>query len=513
MNFKDFLSTFDSYLEYENLFSSYYYGYVNNVFVEKKLLYPILIYHTDALNHSILDNSITVLKFNFFVFDKLKTDNSNVIDVQDDLLKKLVKIQSYLKRKFFATNFTLTAVSDEAYSEKITGWIMECLIKLDTSDSVCIDYKPRYLVDNISKYDRQIYSIIECLLPDGSEVEFPDYTYFWGDNIYPIDYIENTCFRNMKFYGNFYMNNLKKINDYEFEISVFQGYFRAKKVESVGDYAFRYSVFDGAFNCPNLTSVGQYAFRNSNFTGVFNCPNLTTVGDNAFLNSVFTGDFDCPNLTSVGFNAFYKSVFTGVFECQNLTSVGYDAFRNSVFNGVFNCPNLQTVDYNAFYLSKFTGDFDCPNLQAVGYNAFRNSVFNGVFNCPNLQAVGNNAFLNSLFNGVFNCPNLQAVGYYAFYNSVFTGDFNCPNLTTVGQYAFRNSKFTGAFDCPNLTSVGNDAFKLSTFDTITIGANATLGTGCIGAHSTEFIADYAANNKKAGTYVWDSNTQHWIYQN
>lgn len=141
MNFKDFLTTFDSYLQYENLFSSHYYGYVNNVFVEKKLLYPILIYHTDALNHSILDNSITVLKFNFFVFDKLKTDNSNIIDVQDDLLKKLVKIQSYLKRKFFATNFNITAISDEAYSEKITGWVMDCLIKLDTSSYVCIDYK------------------------------------------------------------------------------------------------------------------------------------------------------------------------------------------------------------------------------------------------------------------------------------------------------------------------------------------------------------------------------------
>jgi len=62
-----------------------------------------------------------------------------------------------------------------------------------------------------------------------------------------------------------------------------------------------------------------------------------------------------------------------------------------------------------------------------------------------------------------------------------------------------------------LTSVGYNAFRNSTFDTITIGANATLGTNCIGAHSAEFIADYEANGKKAGTYVW--NGQHWIYQN
>ena len=63
-----------------------------------------------------------------------------------------------------------------------------------------------------------------------------------------------------------------------------------------------------------------------------------------------------------------------------------------------------------------------------------------------------------------------------------------------------------------MTSIGNYAFRDSTFDTITIGANATLGTNCIGAHSAEFINDYAANNKLAGTYIWDEGSGHWIYQ-
>jgi hypothetical protein len=60
------------------------------------------------------------------------------------------------------------------------------------------------------------------------------------------------------------------------------------------------------------------------------------------------------------------------------------------------------------------------------------------------------------------------------------------------------------------TSVGYAAFLNSNFTQITIGANATLGTNCIGAHSEEFISDYVANNKLAGTYVWHG--QHWIYQ-
>ncbi len=491
MNFKDFLSTFDSYLQYENLFSSNYYGYVKNVFVEKKLLYPILIYHTDAMNHSILDNSITVLKFNFFVFDKLKTDNSNIIDVQDDLLKKLVKIQSYLKRKFFATNFNITAISDEAYSEKITGWVMDCLIKLDTSEATCIDMRERYLVDGISKYDRETYTIIECLLPSGSEAVFPNYTYFLDDYRNPVDKITLNIFQNIKFTGDFVMDNLKVVNDYEFTNSTFNGIFSCDKVKTIGIDAFRFSSFIGDFNCPELQIVRSDAFRNSSFNGMFNCPKVRTIDGWAFEKNYFIGSFNCPNLQEVGNSAFENSQFTGEFEC----------------------PNLQTVGQYAFRRSNFTGDFDCPNLQAVGQYAFSYSQFNGNFNCPNLQAVGNEAFYYSQFTGVFNCQNLQAVGQYAFRNSNFTGEFNCPNLTSVGVSAFLKSNFSGSLSLPVCTQIGSYAFRDSNFTQITIGANATLGTNCIGAHSAEFINDYAANNKKAGTYVWDEVNQHWIYQN
>ena len=85
-----------------------------------------------------------------------------------------------------------------------------------------------------------------------------------------------------------------------------------------------------------------------------------------------------------------------------------------------------------------------------------------------------------------------------------------PFIKSVGQYAFRESNFTGEFNCPNLTSIGQYAFVNSNFDTITIGANAILERGCIGAHSDEFINDYEANGRQAGTYVW--NGEHWIYQ-
>ena len=134
MNFKDFLDSIDTFLNNEGLFESHYYGYVNNVFTEKELKYPMMVYHTDAMNHSILQNSILYLKMNFFVFDKLLTDNSNVLNIQNDLLKKLIKFSRFLKLKHYAENFNLVAISDEAYSEKITGWILDCIVKVDTTN-------------------------------------------------------------------------------------------------------------------------------------------------------------------------------------------------------------------------------------------------------------------------------------------------------------------------------------------------------------------------------------------
>jgi hypothetical protein len=98
----------------------------------------------------------------------------------------------------------------------------------------------------------------------------------------------------------------------------------------------------------------------------------------------------------------------------------------------------------------------------------------------------------------------------AFRYSDFNGSLDLPVCTYIGGYTFESSNFSGSLSLPLCEQIGGYAFGNSNFTQITIGANATLGTGCIGAHSSEFIADYSANGKQAGTYVW--NGQHWIYQ-
>jgi len=109
-------------------------------------------------------------------------------------------------------------------------------------------------------------------------------------------------------------------------------------------------------------------------------------------------------------------------------------------------------------------------------------------------------------------PLCTYIGYNAFTNSNFSGSLSLPLCTYIGYNAFNNSNFSGSLNLPVCTYIGGYAFYSSNFSEITIGANATLGDYCIGAHSVEFIADYSANGKQAGTYVWDEVSGHWIYQ-
>jgi len=87
----------------------------------------------------------------------------------------------------------------------------------------------RYLTDGISKYDKYDYSIIECLLPGGTEIAFPDYTNFDGLRAWPVVEIKNTAFRDIRFTGDFKMNNLEVVNDFEFQNSQFDGIFSCEK--------------------------------------------------------------------------------------------------------------------------------------------------------------------------------------------------------------------------------------------------------------------------------------------
>ena len=126
--------------------------------------------------------------------------------------------------------------------------------------------------------------------------------------------------------------------------------------------------------------------------------------------------------------------------------------------------------------------------------------------------IKNTAFRDIRFTGDFKMNNLEVVNVFEFLESRFDGIFEGIKIKNIGRDAFINSNFSGSLNLPMCEYIGDRAFYNSNFTQITIGANAELGNYCIGAHSDKFIADYNANGKLAGTYVWDEATQHWIYQ-
>ena len=363
MNFKDFLTTFDTYLEYENLFSSHYYGYVNNVFVEKKLLYPLLVYHVDAMNHSILDNSITVLKFNFFVFDKLKTDNSNVIDVQDDLLKKLVKIQSYLKRKFFATNFNITAISDEAYSEKITGWILNCEVKLDTSLNSCFPSEPEpepepglepelLIIDGLKIWLKADYGVVydeNNKVSEWHDASGNGYIFSQNDyNLQPI-YISSIDSMNnkptIKFYDDFLVSN-QFINIGTFFILTNYIY------ETFQNYSGLLTS-----NIDKQTGKDFILVSNENGTSFYY---IDLIGDNLFINNIQTYDFSPlkkPKLVYGYLNEIitWDHIQTGRDRNYNARFWHGDVYEVIIYDRILNSTEIEQV--KNYLREKYAMDF------------------------------------------------------------------------------------------------------------------------------------------------------------
>ena len=149
------------------------------------------------------------------------------------------------------------------------------------------------------------------------------------------------------------------------------------------------------------------------------------------------------------------------------------------------------------------------NFTEIGFPDY--SYFKGIYLFP-VEFIENEIFRLINFTGNFKMDNLKIVSDGAFVESNFSGSLSLPVCIEIGNLAFRYSNFSGSLDLPVCTYIGVYTFENSKFTQITIGANATLREGCIGTHSAEFINDYAANNKLAGTYVWDAGTNHWIYQ-
>jgi hypothetical protein len=149
----------------------------------------------------------------------------------EEAYNTLAKIQDIVKANKLAQDGIIGSVTN---LESIIGDSSTGLIKQvnDVDQSVSsiqiylndLQYS-QFMQDSISKYDKYNRKIIECLLPAGTDIQFPDYSFFNGNYLFPVEELAATIFRYITFRGNFKMNNLKKVSNYDFERCQFYGVF------------------------------------------------------------------------------------------------------------------------------------------------------------------------------------------------------------------------------------------------------------------------------------------------
>jgi len=120
---------------------------------------------------------------------------------------------------------------------------------------------------------------------------------------------------------------------------------------------------------------------------------------------------------------------------------------------------------------------------------------------PVCRFIGDGAFKNSNFIGDY------VVKYSNFFGLI---NLNLHVIEILDKNAFMCNNINYIIDLPKCEFIGKEAFLNSYFSIIIIRENAFLEKFCIGAHSEEFINKYIANNRRAGTYVWDG--EDWIYK-
>ncbi|MCL2193080.1 MAG: InlB B-repeat-containing protein [Treponema sp.] len=91
-------------------------------------------------------------------------------------------------------------------------------------------------------------------------------------------------------------------------------------------------------------------------------------------------------------------------------------------------------------------------------------------------------------------------------------------VTAIAVRAFWNNQLTSVVIPDGVTSIGGSAFSDNQLTSITIPGNVDIASSpdwnpsahTMGIHGYEFLRDYIANNRQAGTYTWSPTQMRWL---
>jgi len=237
----------------------------------------------------------------------------------------------------------------------------------------------------------------------------------------------------------------------------------------------------------DFTYTGTTSLTITGYTGSsdsVNIPNqidgkpVTAIGNGAFFNKGLSSVSIPDSITLIGSGAFSRNLLTGVVIPNSVTLIGDSAFWNNDISSIVIGNGVISIDVSAFSNNRLSTVAIGNSVSSIGYGAFHGN--------PALSAI-------NVSTGNANYSSLDGV----LYNKAGTTLIQWP-IGKPGRIATIPN---------NVTSIESRAFYNHNLNTITIGANVSLGTDAFydsyssSDRRNSFQATYNNNGRLAGTYT------------
>jgi len=142
-------------------------------------------------------------------------------------------------------------------------------------------------------------------------------------------------------------------------------------------------------------------------------------------------------------------------------------------------------------------------------SGLRNKKLTVVTLPSSLVRIGDYAFDENLLTGIRIPDGVISIGNYAFNNNNLNNVSIGSSVASIGQWAFSRNRLTSVTIPDSVSSIGDGAFYSNGYfmSSVSIGANVSLSGYPF--EQGNFAKDYNDNNRKAGTYAYNSGK--WNY--